>query len=186
MSEDLGGEAVEVALEAVEDEVQGGREGQPVWFERAALGIMVMALFTAVGGLLSGITANEAIIDRQKAIGELIERNRTDLKAEVLLTRIDLIELMGREPDPSMLEEVAAAYEVGDRFTEEASEHVAGGAAALREHELFAIGTMLLSVAITLSGMAVVVRIKYVWSGALGLGVIGAGVVVYGIVRLFH
>ena len=136
---------------------QSRDEKAPKWIEWAALSTMAMALFSAAGGLLAGMTGNEALIERQEQIAELIRMNRMELEAEVRLTRLVVIKSAGETPEPSLLKDIEAANKKVSEYSKQASEDVADSKTALRTHELFAIGTTILSVAITLTGMAVIV-----------------------------
>ena len=93
-------ESAEVALDAATDEAREGRGPHPRWLIWAAMSTMIMALFSVVGSLLAGITSNEAIIDRQMQLRELIDLNRIELEAEVLLTRLAVLESTGQKSDP--------------------------------------------------------------------------------------
>ena len=56
--------------------------------------------------------------------------------------------------------------------------------AALEEHELFAVGTTMLAMAITLTGMAVIIRRRSLWYCGIGISVFGGAVIIYGIVLM--
>ena len=144
----------------------------------------MMAVFAAVGGLLAGMTGNEAIIERQEEISELIDVNRTELASEVLLTRLAVIQSAGEMPEQVLLDQIRDSQIAVSEHAEKAFDDVQESKSALRTHELFAIGTTILSVAITLIGMAVIVRQKRVWYLGLAISTCGAAFVVYGIVMM--
>lgn len=175
--------ALEVAKEAVQRE-EGGHP--PSWLAWATFSTMFMALFPVFGGLLAGITGNDAIIDRQKQLRKLIDLNRTELEAEVLLTRLAAMESAGQKPDPSMLQRIETKTNALDQYTQTAEKDEEASKAALEEHELFAIGTTILSMAITLTGMAVIVRRRPIWYSGVGISVFGAGAIIYGIVQMIQ
>ena len=177
-------EIAEVAMEAIEQESGGHHKDIPNWIEWAALSTMLIALFSAVGGLLAGMTGNEAIIERQEQISELIDVNRMELAAEVLLTRLAVIESAGDKPEQALLDEIRDSQTAVSEHAKRAFEDVQQSQSALRTHELFAIGTTILSVAITLIGMAVIVRQQRLWYLGLAISTCGAAIVVYGIVMM--
>lgn len=172
-------ESADVALEAVAEK---NREhgSLPRWVEWASLSTMIMALISAVGGFMAGNTGDEAFVDRQKQIVDLIALNRMELRSELLLTRQAVIESAGKKIDQSLLDDIQATNQEVLRSTRQASKEVAASQALLQTNELFAIGTTILSVAITLTGMSVIVRQKRLWFGGIGISVVGAGFVVYG------
>jgi len=55
---------------------------------------------------------------------------------------------------------------------------------ALGAHELFAIATTLLSVAITLTGMAVIVKRERIWYIGLCIGGVGAVILFWGLATM--
>lgn len=56
---------------------------------------------------------------------------------------------------------------------------------AILEHELFAIGVTILSVAITLSGLSVVTDMPRLFTAGIGLGIVGAGFFCAGVYTMF-
>jgi len=66
MPEEFAEEAAEVAMEAIEERAEGDHQPVAKWVEWASLSTMVMALASALGGLMAGKTSDEAIIGRQK------------------------------------------------------------------------------------------------------------------------
>ena len=177
-------ESAEVAMEAIEAESREHGGHVPKWILWASLSTMIMALFSAVGGLLAGMTGNEAIIERQEQLSELIFLNRMELASDVLLTRLAVIESTGKRPPQELLDAIEKNTKAVAEYSSEASEDVADSKFALQTHELFAIGTTILAVAITLTGMAVIVRQKRIWYVGLGISASGALVVVYAIVDM--
>jgi hypothetical protein len=176
-------EFAEVALEAAEDESREHGHRVP-WLEWATLSTMLMALFSVIGGLLAGKTGNEAIIDRQMQLQELVQLNRMDLEAEVMLTRLAVINSSNLSADPALLQRIATRTKAIEGYTHTADEDEDESATTLAQHELFAIATTILSVAITLTGMAVIVRRRSLWFGGIGISIGGAAVLVYGVARM--
>lgn len=166
--------AAEIAMETAELGIEGSLNKAATWIEWASMSTMVMALPTAIGGLFAGMTSNEAIVDRQNQISELIHMNRMELQSEVQLTRLAVMELKGDEPDQAMLDDIKRADDAVRKLEDDASEDVEDSEQALHTHELFAIGTTIVSLAITLTGMAVITRRKYIWSIGLLIALGGA------------
>lgn len=184
MSEEIAEEATEVAMEAIEDQVEGHHQPSAIWVEWATLSTMVMAIASAVGGLMAGKTANEAIIERQKQIADRLLVNRLDLQSEILSTRRTIIEATGGTPDSDLLERIDAAALRLKESSKHAFKAVEQSESALGANELFAIATTLLSVAITLIGMAVIVKREKIWYVGLGIGGIGAVILFSGLATM--
>jgi hypothetical protein len=184
MPEEFAEEAAEVAIEAIEERAGGHHQPVAKWVEWASLSTMVMALASAVGGLMAGKTANEAIIDRQKQIADSLIVNRLDLQSEILATRRTIIEATGGTPDPDLLQRIEAATLRLGTESKQAYEAVEESVHALGAHELFAIATTLLSVAITLTGMAVIVKREKIWYLGLCISVCGTAVLFWGLASM--
>ena len=175
-------EVAEVALEAVREE---GRYADPAWIRMASLSTMVMALFSSVGGLLAGLAGNEAIIDRQKQLVDQVELNRLEIEHEVLATRVGVLESISQQPDAALLSRVEASIETLRELREEAAEFGAESEALFQIHELLAIGTTFLSIAITMTAMAVIVRQRRLWYFGMVLAAVGAVIVTRGVAAFF-
>lgn len=182
MPEDNFAEAAEVAIEAVTENAHE-HGALPPWVEWASLSTMVMALFAAVGGFMASSTDEEALVDGQKQLADLVTLSRMEMRSQLLLNRLAVIESTGRNADQSLLDEIQAANKAATDSTKRASEEVAESGALLQTNELFSVGTTILSVAITLTGMAVIVRQQRLWFGGIGISVVGAGFVLYSLVK---
>ena len=182
MPEESTEEASEVALEAVRELAE---ESEAPWVKWAALSTMIMALFSAIGGLLAGKTANETIIARQMQISQLLHLNRSELHSDVLMTRLAVLELMGKEVSDDLRQRVETAAEAADKYSDEAVEDLGDSREALESHESLSLGTTILSTAITLIGMAVIVKRKSLWLCGLTIGACGGVMVATTAVQIF-
>ncbi len=171
-------EAAEAAKDTVLEEAEQLVEKKPSWVAWLAISTMAMALFSAVGALLAGITANEALMERTHEIVEVVDRDRDQIEIEILRSKHDVLKALGVAPDKDERKIVEKSRDVR-RLTAEIKEEELTVGRTMRAHEIFAIGVTLLSIAITLSGMAVVLQRRRVWHIALGLGSVGASVVIY-------
>lgn len=171
----------ELILESVkEDNIETGHKA-PKWHRQVALSTLLMALLTAVGALLAGITAHESILDRTEELMNvaIAENDRTNI--EVLRAKIEILDRLGESPD---LEDQATlfAYQNEIEHVEKKAVHEA---IAVREssyaHLVFAVAVTILSVGITMSGMAVIIDQKSLWVAGLVFGIVGAIGVTMGI-----
>jgi hypothetical protein len=143
---------------------------------------MLMALFSAVGALLAGMTANEALLSRTEELVEIVNRNRDQVEIEILRSKQEILKAMGQTTVEDL--RLAEMSREAERFKTEASGVELRAKRAMHEHEIFAIGVTILSIAITLSGMAVVARRPRVWHVGLLVGALGSLIVGYGIVQM--
>lgn len=150
-----------------------------------AIASMIMALLSAIGALLAGITANEILIERTEEIVERQDMETARLKVEILQTKAALLNAMDKpvpEGDVKRIEEYRAA--IGEvKFEVETDE--AKVSQSILEHELFAIGVTILSVAITLCGLSVLTRRHSLFTCGIAISVVGAGFLGGGVYTMF-
>ena len=172
----------EMLMESTKADEAGGGPG---WHRQVALSSLVLALLAALAGLLAGLTASQELHVRTQEIIELTRLENKRVYVEVLRTKHELLEGLGRAVDPDELaqihayEEEAAAL-VSEVAAEEAQDHRIGST-----HLILAIAVMLLSVGITLGGMAIVVEERSLWIVGLIIGIGGAFGLVLGVFRMF-
>lgn len=172
-------EAAEVGKDILREHAsEESGESIPRWIALTAISTLVMALFSAVGALMAGITANEALLDRTAEIIESVNRDRDQIEISIIAAKHEILAALDK-PVPSdeaeRVEKDRSIRETTDRMAEDEVEITK----AMEEHERFAIGVTLLSIAITLSGMAVVASRPRIWHIGLVAGVVGAGFVAY-------
>lgn len=169
-------ETTETAQDAVTEAVESKEPGEehPGWYRQVAFSTLVLALLAALGGLLAGITANDALFERTKEIIKVSYLEADHIRVDALRSKHEILTVLGETPDPGEVETLAA-------FEEEMREMEADTAReeliALRfagAHTIFAIAVTLLSLGITLGGMAVIVERKSLWAVGLVFGAVGA------------
>ena len=160
---------------------EGSQEGKPQWVTWSSLSTMIMAMITAVGILLAGITLNEFFLERTVELIEVSEAGVDRVQIEVLESKHEILASMNQ---PVSSEEIARIRELRDEVEEKEAAIALEDAAsrlALFEHELFAIGVTLLSMAITMSAVAVIMTRKRIWQVGILLGMVGFGFVAFAI-----
>ena len=170
--------------EAQEVLAVGSSGERPRWVTWVSLSTMVMAMITAVGILLAGLTLNEFFLERTEELMEASNAGVDRVRIEILETKHGLLESMGEMIDE---EEVARIRELEEEVVElEAKVALEDERSrlALLEHELFAVGVTLLSIAITMSAVAVIVSQRRIWTTGLAVGALGACLVAYAIFRM--
>ena len=172
----------ELILEAAK-EGEAGPEG-PRWHKLVALSTLVLALMTAVGALLAGITAHEAVLERTEQAIEVSVLEGDRVTVEVLKAKHEILSSLGEAPDPN---EIALIEEYEEQMAElfEETAHEEGAVQeASSSHLILAIAVTVLSVGITLCGMSIVVDQKWLWIAGLAIGLVGAVGLGIGIISL--
>lgn len=176
-------ESAEFASDVIKDEA--GAEEKPEWIAWTAIFAMVLALFSAVGALFAGISANEALLERTEEIAENADRNRDRIRLDLVKQSQLIAELIGKESDADAQKRIDAFEVQIEALNEETNIDEKEFVAAMRTHDILAIGVTILSIAITLCGMAMVTLAKPVWHCGFVLGIAGIGFVTYGFYTLF-
>ena len=148
------------------------------WTSQLAFSSMIMALLAAVSALLAGITANDSMIQRTTELLEASRLNEIQLSIEVAKSKHEILTSLGKSPDDAEVEKFRASEAIMKANMEIEESRVEK---TVYEHELFAIGTTLLSMAITLSGLSIVTRRRSLWSVGLVFSAIGVGFVGWGV-----
>lgn len=179
-------DTVEMAGDAVIERVEatGVTVHHPGWHKQVAITTMIMALLAAIGGMMTAISSHEALVERTREIIELNYLEGDRLHVETLRTKHELLIALGETPDSAEIASIAL-YE--ERMQEEEANFAQEAALARTAgnvHVVFAVAVTLLSLGITLGGMAVIVETRWLWAAGIFIGVAGAVGIAIGVVSL--
>ena len=178
------GESTELVEELVMESAKEDQVGHksPRWHKQVALTSLVLALLAALGGLLAGMTAHEALLARTKVVMEVSRSERDRISVQVLETKHEILASLGQAADPAELAQIQAYEEQAADFMMEAALEEVQTQLSGYAHLVLAIAVTVLSVGITLGGMAVVVEERALWIVGLVVGLVGAVGLGFGIV----
>ena len=91
---------------------------------------------------------------------------------------------MGHSPDQTELEKIREYEDQAKSLRPRVESEEASAETTILQHELFAIGVTLLSIAITLTGISLVARRRVVWGVGLVFGMAGTTFVGLGFFRM--
>jgi hypothetical protein len=168
-------EAAEVGIEIIKEVHEKAEELEP-WIAWTAVSTLIMALLSAIGALLAGITANEALLERTSETIEIMNRDRDQLEITMLASKHEILVALGKKPDGDEVRIILNAKRI-KISSDEMDKQENKIESTMYHHERFAIGVTLLSIGITLSGMAVVSKKPPIWYVGLVAGLVGAGFV---------
>lgn len=178
-------EAAEVTHELIkEDLIHHAKNSTLSWIDKVALSTMIMALISALGALLAGVTSNQLLIERTASILKMTHMETDRINFEILKSKHDIYRVLRHPLNP---EEKATVRRYQDHFKQlnnEVKEDNSEAKVKLKNHELFALGVTFLSIAITLSGMSLVTHRKRFWFIGLSFGSVGTCIVTFGIWRM--
>lgn len=155
------------------------------WSNQVAISTLVMALLSAVAALLAGFMANEALLERTNEIMEVSNVQGALLEIEMLKSKHDLLIVLGQQPDLAEMERVRQNEEKIEELTVEIRREENWVLGATQAHQILAVALTFLSIGISLSGMSLIVKRKWLWGmglalGAIGLLLIGRGIFLMG------
>ncbi len=179
-------ETVESAQDFVTDviEPQEVGDGHPRWHKHVALTTLVMALLTALGAMLAGMSATQSLIDRTQEIIEVNSLESDRIYLETLKSKHEILTTLGETPDQAEIEAIAAIEkEIQELDTQAAGEETLV-LTDTRSHHIFAIAVALLSLGTALCGMSIIVNQKFLWGAGLLFGAIGTVGVGLGVLRM--
>ena len=171
----------ELVLESAKEDEPG--KG-PRWHKQVALSSLVLALLAALAGLLAGLTASQELHVRTREIMEVTRLENERVTIQVLRAKHELLEGLGRAADPDELAQIQVFEEETEALGAELAAEERQDQRTGNTHLILAIAVMLLSVGITLGGMAIVVEEKFLWYAGLAVGAVGILGLVLGIVRM--
>jgi hypothetical protein len=161
-------ELITAVIDAVESEVKN-----PDWHRYVALTTLFLALLAALGAMLAGITAEEAVLERTE---EILEVNRLEgdrAHIEVLQAKHEILVALDKEPDVAEVTEILEYIKEIQELTDETAESEAEVQTAVRADSIFGVAVTLLSLGITLGGTSVLVDRKFLWLIGLVFGAAG-------------
>ncbi len=177
-------EAAEVAQDLIKEKLSEESEELSQWMNHVALSTMVMALLVAIGVLLAGFSADDLMIERTEEILEKSSLESDRLDIEVLKSKHAVLLALDKVPDPEEIERIRTNQKEMEELNAKLETEQSKFENTLFEHQLQAIGVTLLSIALTLSGMAVIVKRKNIWKTGLVFGVIGTIFLVWGTMQM--
>lgn len=176
--------SAESVSESIVEHLKGGAENTD-WIKWVALSAMIMALFSAIGALLAGITANDSLMERTEEVLEVSRMANDELHVEVLRTKHEVLKSLGKVPDVSELVRIEMYESEANALQLAAEKKEALVVVSAYKHEIFALGVTLLAIAIALSGMAIVGGRKGIWHVGIVFGFLGCVTVGFGVVQYF-
>jgi hypothetical protein len=174
-------------------------QSAPSWTRSIALTTAILAVFAAVGALEAGALVNEALAKQIQASDTWNEYQASKEKSHLYTISLATLVDSGAKPSPGMKEITTDAASKNDRAGQyqaqikkegDKSKDLSKTATGLQEesekdmkrHEIFAKQVALLQVAIALSAIAALTKVKWVWYASMATGLIGVVLFVMGIV----
>ena len=188
MARVVGMEEIEVPLEKSQEHIHEAAHHEAHsrgggWIGQVALFSALVAVIAAIGALLAGQHANEAMVSEIRASDSWSFYQSKSVKASVLQTRVQLLADLGKPAhaeDEAKLEDYKKDQEeISEKAKhyEEESEH------HLHVHETLAKSVTLFQVAIAISAISVLTRRRRFWYVGVVSGLAGLTFFILGLVK---
>ncbi len=166
--------ATEHAHETIHEHAAGhGGRSTPRWHTYVALSTLAMALLSALAALMAALSAHESLLERTQEIVDLVALETDRIEIEVLRSKHDILHQFEVTPSAAELSRIRAYERDAAILSDRTTDEEAMVRASNRAHIVFAIAVTLLSVGITLGGMALISEQRYLWIIGLVFGVAG-------------
>lgn len=170
------GESAEVAAELALEEAE---RGQPSWFRGVAFTTLILSIAAATAALIAGMTAHESLLSRTEEIVDLTKAESELVIVSILVSKHDVLTAVGQTPDPDEVARIEEFEAEAERLEAEAEELEQEATETGSIHLIAALSATLFAVAIAVTGLSAIVRMKWLWLAGGAIGVVG--VVIFGV-----
>lgn len=167
-------EAPEVPVEELQEKIhEKAHHSSEKWIMSVALTSAIFATLAAIGSLLAGHHANEAILDQLKSSNQWAYYQAKGIKANVLNSKIELLTELGKDADQKDQSKLEQYQKDQERIRESAEETERDSANHMAKHMVLARCITLFQVGIAIAAISVLVGRRRYWYVSLGLGAAG-------------
>ena len=170
-------EEIEVPTEHLHEQIQeGAEEKKERWTLYLALSTALMAVLAAVGGLLAGHHANEALIERVKASDAWNFYQSKSLKQEIAVTTERLLHAVAagrRDTAFAQNDDISRYDKEKAEIKRQAEEAERSSESHLARHVPLSRAVTAFQIAIAVSAIAILTRRKLLWFMGLMLTAVG-------------
>lgn len=175
------GESAEIAADLDLEDVS---EPVPSWYRGVALTILVLSIVTAVSALLAGLAAHDTLLDRTEEIIGVAFAGDDLLTADLLRTKHELLTALGQEVSEEELQRIEGIEEEAQLLADKISAEDASARISVENHLLFSIAATIAAIAIAVTGLAPIVRQRWLWAAGGVIGFVAVGFLTYGMIGL--
>jgi hypothetical protein len=168
-------EEIEVPTEHLHEHMNEAaeHEGGGGFNMRVALTAAILSVIAAVGAMMAGHAANEALILQIKSSDSWSYYQAKSIKASVLSSKMDILKALAKKPSAEDLQKAAEYKSDMDKVTDDAKGFADESAAEMKTHVTLARSVTFFQIAIALSAIAVLTKKRQLWVGGVALGLIG-------------
>ncbi|HEV2970009.1 MAG TPA: DUF4337 family protein [Pirellulales bacterium] len=173
-------EEIEVPTEHLHEAIHHeAHHSQDNWITAVALSTALLAALAAVAALLSGMNANEAVIERVTASDLWSEFQANGIKLAILQGNAELLKMNGKPVPEAFQAKIDKYNKEKNRTSKAATEKEQTYEARLSRHEKLAMGVTTFQIAIAIAAIAVLTKRRWFWYLGLAFGAAGIGCLIY-------
>lgn len=177
-------EEIEVPTEQLHEHMSEAaeHEGGGGFNMRVALTAAILAVIAAVGAMMAGHAANEALILQIKSSDSWSYYQAKSIKSSVLSSKIDILQAMKKKASDEDLKKQEEYKTDMEKTSDEAKGYADASEAEMQKHVTLARAVTFFQIAIALSAIAVLTKKRQLWLGGMVLGIIGIYFFVMGLI----
>jgi hypothetical protein len=164
--------------ETIEEEAHKAHGGDhapgPRWIAQVALSSALIAVLAAVGALLAGHYANEAMLEQMRATDQWAYYQAKGIKSSVAQSKLDILQAFDKERNDKDEEKVKEYAREQKEIEEKGKELERESEHHMQQHSVLARSVTTFQIAIAMAAISVLTRIKKLWFVSLLLGAAGA------------
>lgn len=152
------------------------------WTKAIALCTAVFAVLASLGALFAGGSENQALHAQLKASDTWSEYQASKIKQHLYEVSIEQLPA-NNSKIPLFQSQVDKEKEKGSKLTEQAKGFEKQSEDAMEVHHLYSFEVTFLQIAIALGAIAALTRIRWVFGGSVGVGLIGTALLIYAVIH---
>jgi lipopolysaccharide export LptBFGC system permease protein LptF len=175
-------EEIEPPMENVHEDIHHHAHHAPEsWVSWVALSTAILAALAAITALLSGMHANEAMMEKVEASDQFSWYQAKSIKSGQLNTKNDILKALDKTPSEKDVKKLEEYEHEMEKIKEQADHAKHESKANFELHETYARGVTLFQIAITIAAISVLTKKKQFWLYGLVFGCVGTGYLIWGL-----
>ncbi|OCX52854.1 hypothetical protein BEL04_00550 [Mucilaginibacter sp. PPCGB 2223] len=172
-------EEIEDPTESLHEHIHEGAhhaqsEGKDKWVIFVALTTAIIAVLSAITGLLAAYHSDEAMIKQLHASDQWAYYQAKGIKTDVLISEGKVLKAMGKQPDTADVNKIKENKEEQKHIKAEAEAAQEESHKHLEGHDILARSVTLFQISIAISAIAILVKKRLFWFVSLGFAAFAA------------
>ncbi|WP_448697933.1 DUF4337 domain-containing protein [Mucilaginibacter sp. AW1-3] len=166
-------EEIEDPTESLHEHIHEGahhaqHEGKDKWVVFVALTTAIIAVFSAITGLLAAQHSEEAMLSQIHASDQWAYYQAKGIKAEILVSDGKVLKAMGKQPDTADIAKIKSYKEQQQETYKEAKAAEAESHTHVNKHNTLARSVTFFQIAIAVGAISILVKKRLYWFISLG------------------